>query len=76
MNACRSSQLRFYSNSQGSYWIDDVRLALWFHRWDTSQDGCVSNTELFAFIDRWQVSNVDVTLKELMEAIGLWKRGC
>ena len=39
-------------------------------------DGCVSNTELDAFLDRWKVSNVDVTLKEIIEAIGLWKRGC
>jgi len=39
-------------------------------------DGCVDNLELPAFIDRWEVNNLDVTLKELMEAIGLWKRGC
>jgi hypothetical protein len=39
-------------------------------------DGCISQTELDAFIGRWKVSNVDVTLKELMEAIGYWKRGC
>jgi len=29
-----------------------------------------------AFISRWQLNNLDVTLRELMEAIGLWKRGC
>jgi len=33
-------------------------------------------SQLNAFIDRWKVSNADVTLKEIMEAIGLWKRGC
>jgi hypothetical protein len=38
-------------------------------------DGCVSMSELTAFITRWKLSNVDVTLKELMEAIGLWKKG-
>ena len=47
-----------------------------FHKSDSDCNGCVSDTELFAFIDRWKVSNVDVTLKELIEAIGLWKRGC
>ena len=39
------------------------------------QDGCVSPAELAAFIDRWKLSNADVTLRELIEAIGLWKRG-
>lgn len=50
--------------------------AISFSRSDTNKDGCVSDTELFAFIDRWKVSNVDVTLKDLIEAIGLWKKGC
>ena len=39
-------------------------------------DGCVSGTELNAFISRWQINNQDVTLRELMEAIGLCKKGC
>jgi hypothetical protein len=38
-------------------------------------DGCVSDIELTAFITRWYMSSTDVTLKELMEAIGYWKRG-
>jgi len=42
---------------------------------DVNGDGCVSQPELFAFIDRWKVNNQDVTLKELIEAIGLYKRG-
>ena len=46
------------------------------HRSDTNCDSCVSMTELTAFIDRWKVSNADVTIRELIEAIGLWKRGC
>jgi len=47
------------------------------HKSDNSPaDGCVSDLELFAFMDRWKVSNADVTLRELIEAIGLWKRGC
>jgi len=45
------------------------------HESDSSCDGCVDTTELSTFIDRWKVSNQDVTLKELMEAIGFWKRG-
>jgi hypothetical protein len=45
------------------------------HKSDTNKDGCVSDTELAAFINRWYISSTDVTLRELMEAIGLWKRG-
>jgi hypothetical protein len=47
-----------------------------YSRADTNQDGCVDSTELLAFIDRWKVNNQDVTLREIIEAIGLWKRGC
>jgi hypothetical protein len=47
------------------------------HKSDLDCSGCVSMAELQAFISRWYISNQDVTLRELMEAIGLWKRsGC
>jgi len=46
------------------------------HKSDSSCDGCVDTTELSTFIGRWNVNNQDVTLKELMEAIGFWKKGC
>jgi hypothetical protein len=39
-------------------------------------DGCVDMTELSAFIGRWYINNQDVTMKELIEAIGLWNMGC
>jgi len=66
---------------QQTMWIDNLTVATSrsgtsYNRADTNSDGCISNPELTAFIDRWKVSNVDVTLKELIEAIGLWKRGC
>jgi hypothetical protein len=32
-------------------------------------------TELQAFIVRWQMDSSDHTIRELIEAIGLWKRG-
>ena len=38
-------------------------------------NGCVDSSELFAFIDRWKVNSSDVILRELIEAIGLWKKG-
>jgi len=47
-----------------------------FHKADTSQNGCVDGIELSAFIGRWKADSSDPTLKELMEAIGMWKRGC
>lgn len=47
-----------------------------YHRADTSQDGCISIEELDAFIARWKLNSLDVTLRELIEAIGLWKKGC
>ena len=39
-------------------------------------DGCISDPELTAFIGLWKADSSDPTLKELMEAIGLWKAGC
>ncbi|MCX6814650.1 MAG: hypothetical protein NTY20_03310 [Candidatus Aenigmarchaeota archaeon] len=47
-----------------------------FHRADTSQNNCIEMSELNAFIDKWKINNLDVTLKDLIEAIGLWKKGC
>jgi len=47
-----------------------------FHRADSNKNGCVEDLELTAFIDKWKVNSSDVTLRELIEAIGLWKKGC
>jgi len=46
------------------------------HKSDSDCDGCVSMPELNAFIDRWKLNNQDVSIRELIEAIGLWKGGC
>lgn len=46
------------------------------HKSDTNCDGCVDMTELSPFISRWNINNLDVTMKELIEAIGLWNKGC
>ncbi|HJW97095.1 MAG TPA: LamG domain-containing protein, partial [archaeon] len=45
-------------------------------RSDSNYDGCISDPELTAFIDFWHLDSSNPTLKELIEAIGLWKRGC
>jgi hypothetical protein len=45
------------------------------HRSDTDCNGCVDDAELTAFINLWYVDSSNPTLRELMEAIGLWKRG-
>jgi hypothetical protein len=46
------------------------------HKSDSDCDGCISQPELLSFISRWYINNMDVTLKELIEAIGLWNIGC
>lgn len=59
----------------GQYQVD-VAASLCIHEADNSPcDGCVSLSELNNYIDRWHYDNVDVTVRELIEAIGLWKRG-
>ena len=45
------------------------------HRADTNENGCVEQSEIIKFINRWKISSTDVTMIELMEAIGLWKSG-
>jgi len=42
---------------------------------DPDCNGCVDGTELTAFIGLWKADSSNPTLKELMEAIGYWKRG-
>jgi hypothetical protein len=46
------------------------------HKSDSDCSGCVEPDELTAFMNRWYANSQDVTMKELMEAIGYWKRGC
>jgi hypothetical protein len=45
------------------------------HSSDTDGNDCVSTDEMIAFVDRWKLSTVDVSMPELMESIGLWKGG-
>ncbi len=46
------------------------------HKSDINCSGCVENTELMSFISRWNINNQDVTIRELIVAIGLYKSGC
>jgi hypothetical protein len=46
------------------------------HRSDSNTDGCVSMPELTAFLDLWKSNSSNPTIRELMEAIGMWKAGC
>ena len=43
---------------------------------DTDENGCVEIEELITFIERWKTNSQDVTMQELIEAIGIWKGGC
>ncbi|MCJ7817138.1 MAG: hypothetical protein MUP55_04745, partial [Candidatus Aenigmarchaeota archaeon] len=53
-----------------------ISCGICIHKSDTNCDNCVDGLELFAFIDLWKINSSDVTLREIIEAIGLWKRGC
>ncbi len=65
----------FYGRESNT-WLDQIVLRrIQAHKSDTNQDGCVSMTELTAFISRWQLDSSNPTIRELIEAIGLWKRG-
>jgi hypothetical protein len=49
------------------------------HPADTDYDGLVCMTELINYIDRWKLNNQDVTISQLINGIGEWKRtssGC
>ncbi|MCJ7816994.1 MAG: LamG domain-containing protein, partial [Candidatus Aenigmarchaeota archaeon] len=86
-----SAEPNYVSTEYFNGTIDDVRIynralnaseiqALYhsgscIHRSDSNCDGCVSDPELTAFIDKWKVNSQDVILRELIESIGLWKRG-
>jgi hypothetical protein len=64
----------FYGRETNT-WLDQIILRRFHHRADTNKDGCIDLSELLAFINRWKVSSKDVTMPELMEAIGLWNLG-
>ncbi|MEM7816203.1 MAG: fibronectin type III domain-containing protein [Candidatus Aenigmatarchaeota archaeon] len=55
--------------------ISNVPYVVTRHRSDTSQNGYIDLSELVAFINRWKLDINDVTIKEIIEAIGLWKKG-
>jgi hypothetical protein len=46
------------------------------HGADINKNGCMEISELDSFIQKWKSLNSDVSIKELMEAIGMWKKGC
>jgi photosystem II stability/assembly factor-like uncharacterized protein len=39
------------------------------------QDGCIDLDEMLVFMNRWKASVADVSMPEMMTAIGLWKAG-
>jgi hypothetical protein len=85
--AVSTTSLRFYQPANmgpPSYprvlWVTELDYGLsgsvCVHRSDIPPcDGCVRDPEMLAFIARWKVNSSEVTLKELMESIGFWKKG-
>jgi hypothetical protein len=45
-------------------------------RADSDKSSCVDTSELSTFINKWKSLNSDVSIKELIEVIGMWKKGC
>jgi hypothetical protein len=45
------------------------------HESDLNSDGAVDLGEMIAYINRWKASVSDVSMRSLMEAIGIWKSG-
>ncbi len=43
---------------------------------DNPIDGCVMESEIDAFVQRWFVSSADVSMSQLISAIRVWKAGC
>ena len=66
----------FYGRESNT-WLDQIILKrACIHKSDSTCDGCVSQSELSAFISLWYLDSSNPSLKELIEAIGLWKSGC
>ncbi|HJW96941.1 MAG TPA: LamG domain-containing protein [archaeon] len=74
-----TTQLSYWghiSETGGQSVCNPVIASQQLHKSDTDKDGCVSSIELSAFIDLWYLDSSNPTIRELIEAIGLWKRGC
>jgi hypothetical protein len=39
-------------------------------------NGCIDGSEIIVYIDLWKANSQDVSIAQLIEAIGLWKSGC
>ena len=63
------------SASETAWGEPSNRIIIIGNRADNDGDGCIENVEVFNFMDRWRVSIADVSMREMMEAIDLWKRG-
>jgi hypothetical protein len=68
--------VRIYSRAISAAEVLALYQAAPSHRADTTVPfGCISSTEVFAFLDRWKQPSTDVSMAELIDAIRLWKTG-
>lgn len=64
------------SDNSGNINPSDTPISLYVcYELDANCDRTVSINELNSFINRWQLNNQDVTLRRLIQAIGLWQKG-
>jgi hypothetical protein len=73
----QSASRSYYSASQGIFATNtSYDNTTEYNKADKDHNHCVDIEELSAFISRWYISSTDVTMRDLMETIGFWKRGC
>jgi parallel beta-helix repeat protein len=46
-----------------------------YYKADSNQNGHVEMPELTAFLDKWKVNSSNVTIREIIEAMGFWRNG-
>jgi len=69
--------VRVYNRSLSEQEIQDVMAGTQqtYHRADLDRNCEIDIDELFTFMQRWRVSIADVPMREMMDAIALWKLG-
>jgi parallel beta-helix repeat protein len=68
--------IRVYDRALTQGEIQTLYTGQTYHRADINPaDGCIDLGEMLTFINKWKASVADVSMTELMTAIGLWKSG-
>jgi hypothetical protein len=72
---------RYFSSSESPSQGQRPKLAITYstgktyHPADTDHSCTIEATELASYINRWKLNNADVTMSQMMDAVGKWKSG-